>query len=857
MIGPADLLVGVLLADPGRDGVGRVLLHHFALTARDVLPEGYPKMSAQDLRRSAGVDPDAAHPMDAAAESVLAEAASLAGEQVDLRHLLGALVNDEAPLRWRGSLAGRGAAVTTVRDSYQRWLETEGTAGGTGSAGSRLRDWLREENPRRPVALPQYAADRVDSRQDHVGVGTEADAFAHLIASCDMTPPLAIGLFGDWGSGKSFLMSAVRDRLDALTARVADRPQSDVRVWKRVKQIEFNAWEYVQGNLWASLLENIFAQLGTMRTQLVESWRAPVLKQLDKAEENEKEEQLKVAAARSEVDSRDQVVKAAEQAAETARQTADTAADDERRKEAEKRARQALQQFWGQIPPAVAGQSGTDLVTAVRQARTELEQGRALTAYWKDWRHVAKVSLAALVPLAVAAVLAGVLKVSPEGAALGGLTALIPVVTGTLRAATRWGGAVTKELQSAEAAVQERLDARVADARQALTEARSAAAAARADLAQAEETVRRSQLQTADLNTQLASLTPGRVLVNFADQRTTEYGRRLGLIGKVRRDLEDLEGAILDQNRRLLAGQEPAGDGDDPPPNRIVLYIDDLDRCPPATVVEVLEAVHLLLAFEMFVVVVAVDSRWLASALIDRLVALQSRSDQPDRPTTQDYLEKIFQLPFWVQPLPFEGRKALVHGLLRDSVRPDADVDTDPPDRSRGLPVGPEEEQLAKEMLLTFGTEVRPDTSPLLLEPADLAMFESLAPLLGDTPRRVKRFVNICQLLYAMSPPLASGTGVASQRARVALLAAICDGPAATAGLLLDGIEATRQPTHPTVTLSGFVQALDPGCHRDERERLHGWLAEHPEWGAVPLADFDLRLDMVRRLRFNKPTSAS
>ena len=52
-----------------------------------------------------------------------------------------------------------------------------------------------------------------------------------------------------------------------------------------------------------------------------------------------------------------------------------------------------------------------------------------------------------------------------------------------------------------------------------------------------------------------------------------------------------------------------------PPLERIVLYIDDLDRCPPRRVVEVLEAVHLMLALELFVVVVAVDARWLIRSL--------------------------------------------------------------------------------------------------------------------------------------------------------------------------------------------------------------------------------------------------
>jgi hypothetical protein len=380
-------------------------------------------------------------------------------------------------------------------------------------------------------------------------------------------------------------------------------------------------------------------------------------------------------------------------------------------------------------------------------------------------------------------------------------------------------------------------------------------------LAQAQEELRLTQRLADDLDNELQSLTPGRILVNFADQRSTEYGRRLGLLGRVRKDLEDLQGSILKNNDQLLHGAPEQEAAADDVPNRIVLYIDDLDRCPPAKVLEVLEAVHLLLAFELFVVVVAVDSRWLTSALIDRLIALQPSAAQPDQPTTHDYLEKIFQLPYWVQPLASAGKQALVHGLLRRSVRPE-EQDTGPAggNGSRGLRVGPAQEELAEHMLITFGTEFRPDTSPLLLEPADLVMFEALAPLLGDTPRRVKRFVNICQLLYAMTPPLGCGSGVGSgtdsERARVALLCAICDGSTGIAGRLLDDIEGTRDRSEAPGTLSGFVQGLEPTCGGQERERLTAWLQDHPDWGALPLSQLDVRLDMVRRLRFDMPTVA-
>jgi hypothetical protein len=642
-----------LLAHPDEDGEGRVLLHHFGLTARDVLPLGYPKLSIQELRRAAaGVDAGDPHPLDQEAESVMASAASMAPNgRVSLQYLLGALLAVQVPLRWRTSLAARGADAATVRDSYNRWLEAErkggteaepkgGTEverkGGAEVGGRRLRQWLQRENPRRPVDLPQYAPDRIDSRQDHIGVATEAEAFARLIASCDLTPPLAIALFGDWGSGRSFLMSAVQDRLKALTARVADRPQAEVRVWKRIKQIEFNAWEYVQGNLWASLLENIFAQLGSMQLQLVDSWRAPVKEQLEAAQEDVQGGVERVEAALAKVNTLEEHVTQAQRAFETAGQEAAAAAENKRRLQAEEQARKALQQFWGQVAEALAGQSGAELVVAVREARDELQGGRALAAYWKDWRHVALASLGVLVAPVIAVLLALLPKISPQWAALGGLLSLLPVATAILRAATRWGAAVNKDLQSAEAAVQQELAAPVVAAQRDLDEAREAAATARQELARAEEQLRLSQLHTADLDSELKSLTPGRILVDFADRRSTEYGRRLGLLGQVRKDLEDLEGSILENNRRLLAAEVPPDEvGADDVPNRIVLYIDDLDRCPPAKVVEVLEAVHLLLAFELFVVVVAVDSRWLTSALIDRLVALRPRTTiRTNRPPT-------------------------------------------------------------------------------------------------------------------------------------------------------------------------------------------------------------------------------
>ncbi len=260
-----------------------------------------------------------------------------------------------------------------------------------------------------------------------------------------------------------------------------------------------------------------------------------------------------------------------------------------------------------------------------------------------------------------------------------------------------------------------------------------------------------------------------------------------------------------------------------------------------------LEAVHLLLAFELFAVVVAVDSRWLSFALTDELKALESAAEDGHRATPQDYLEKIFQLPFWVQPLTPDGRRSLVHGLLEGSVRGVGDAAAgDGGGPPTTLAIGPREEEMIGAMLSRRGADPRPDAHLLALTPDDLRFMESLAPLLGDTPRRVKRFVNVTQLLLALPPSLSERP---RERASIALLAAINAGMPGLAPKLFAEIEEGMHQS-----LRDVVGRLD-GVPDDERDRLIGWLIDKPDWSELPLVMLDLRLDVVRRLGFRRPAA--
>jgi hypothetical protein len=294
------------------------------------------------------------------------------------------------------------------------------------------------------------------------------------------------------------------------------------------------------------------------------------------------------------------------------------------------------------------------------------------------WRHPRNIALAFLVTLAVPglALVLNAVHVAPVVSLLGGLSALVPAVAAVLRSATTWSERTRREIERQMATVEAALSHASRELDDAVASAEEALRRAQVEKAEATAIRNAAEAKAEALRAQQANLSAARVLGEFLDERSgsAEYRSHLGLLSQVREHLSALEDHIASHNRESVVPPTPGSDSggakkqDDeknPPPNRIILYIDDLDLCRSSKVVEVLEAVHLLLAFELFVVMVAVDARWLRFALTDELGALRPHYGTAGQPTPQNYLEKIFQLPFWVEPLGEPGKSALVRGLFR------------------------------------------------------------------------------------------------------------------------------------------------------------------------------------------------
>ena len=75
--------------------------------------------------------------------------------------------------------------------------------------------WLEYARGANPVPSLGFNTDAPEGR-DLLNVDREVEAFARLIASRNSATPLSVGVFGAWGSGKSFFMRRLRKRVAQL-----------------------------------------------------------------------------------------------------------------------------------------------------------------------------------------------------------------------------------------------------------------------------------------------------------------------------------------------------------------------------------------------------------------------------------------------------------------------------------------------------------------------------------------------------------------------------------------------------------------------------------------------------------------
>jgi KAP family P-loop domain/WD domain, G-beta repeat len=716
-------------------------------------------------------------------------------------------------------------------------------------------------DPQRRTRLASYSPDDVDAasqlsvRQE---IDDDVDAFAALLAARAVTPPLSIGLFGDWGSGKTFFMRRLCARVAQLAgdARDSGELQRDVAWHKRIVQVEFNAWHYAEGNLWASLVEHILDNLALSPdepAERVEKRKEQVVKQITAQRGVTEAARAKLAATHAALE------ETAGRRDELAQELAEVEAEDPLAQASPllpviEDVRDAATRV--DVPAArraATAETFAELSGALDNARTVLRHGRAATApllYAPDRRRRFIGLLVVLVGAPALALLAGLLVpdvVKSLTAAATGIAAALAGVAEWARRQLDWTRARLADLDTAaqklEEPERELLEARARERRRLEAEHEAATRAA---------AVEESRLH--ELESSLAAATPARMLAQLVADRveSDDYRRHLGVLALVRRDFEAMSEYLRLQAEEIEAYEtlEDEESEDNVRVGRIVLYIDDLDRCEPQQVVAVLQAVHLLLAFPLFVVVVGVDMRWVERSLKLRHEHLLASGDAAPR----DYLEKIFQIPFWLEPLDAEASRRMLRGFVGDwaaapTARREAGAPAPPPEapQSEGTTNGagslPQAEAAGPHAAepLPPSRELMPDS--LDIQPRELECMDELAALLGRSPRALKRFVNTYRLIKVRSVEpaalLRDDPPIAAYRAILFLLA-LCTGAPHAAAAFLDAAIAS-DPNRVADVLAG---------EGEERGRIDAWLADPASEPWRDLAAADLRLWAGEVVRF-------
>ncbi len=189
--------------------------------------------------------------------SALRARTNTAWRDAGVRHFLAALMLEEIGRVAIDSagLAGRDFAV--FRDSMAAMFE--GDARYYRDLDDDPKSWgpivaeMRQVAPPRRIAGETHAFANDRTETDLLNTGTDATALADLLLLDDLKPPVAVGIFGPWGSGKSTLMHLVQQQIEDRTSGKAG---------PKVVQVNFDAWSHADAeNLWASLTAELFDQL--------------------------------------------------------------------------------------------------------------------------------------------------------------------------------------------------------------------------------------------------------------------------------------------------------------------------------------------------------------------------------------------------------------------------------------------------------------------------------------------------------------------------------------------------------------------------------------------------------------------
>lgn len=688
-------------------------------------------------------------------------------------------------------------------------------------------------------------ASDTDSGEDYLNIMPDVNAFALLLAAKSFQPPLAAALLGRWGSGKSFFMKKLRTQIEKLS-------DSDNGYFcKGIVHVHFNAWSYMDANLWASITTRIFEGLHYYITNDSDAKNnvKEIEKRLTKDLSVTKQELSGLEGQKSEIESQLQDL-------ETKKNTTKKELEDKIDELRKKSLKQVLEgvddEFNVKDKLKNALLENKSIVDGIDDFKKIVPE-----EYWeKPEEMYSKLrSVPGTVKLFTTAQTAKDNRAWLIGTII--LFTGVPAILWFLRefisshsfvpgpgfwlTVTFIGGFYVNAVKFYRKA--KPFFAKMWKIKEDYIKSRDNAVFEfnqqekaltfeienkKNELEAVTSQISKVEIVKSTVEFKIGNALSTEALYEFIEKRcqSEDYRKHLGLVSTIRKDFEILSDLFTGHKQEISDTEDGKKFSDlfNRPLERIVLYIDDLDRCPEDRVVEVLEAVNLLMAFPLFIVVVGVDPVWVRNALISKYKKqFGSQDTEYQNIDPGSYLEKIFQVPFHLKQAESANIRSMLRGLAQFQVPVRSSVSE--PEQKTAT-----ENQVSKD---THRNENGQEQAPVVINSSiisdqvvikalnfsetEINNIEQMSAILGSSPRLVKRFVNIYRIVKSHDYISRESTIKEKDLEAILFVLALCLGKYKGLIGLLSGFLETAEDT---AKFSSFLVRNDLLFKGHEQERI-------------------------------------
>lgn len=737
-----------------------------------------------------------------------------------------------------------------------------------------LLEFLAPEEVTDSTYIAGLASD-ADSGEDYLDIMPDVNAFALLLAAKSFQPPLATALLGRWGSGKSFFMKKLRTQIEKLS-------DSDNGYFcEGIIHVHFNAWSYMDANLWASITTRIFEGLHYYITNDSDAKNHinEIEKRLTKDLSVTKQELSGLEGQKSEIENQLKEL-------ETKKITTKTELD----KKIEELRKRSLKQVLESVDNEFKVKDKIENALSENKSVVEsIDDFKKIVPeeYWSKPEQMYKKlrSVPGTVKLFTTAQTAKVNRIwfTITVALFIGVPVLLWFLKdyidshsfipgpGFWLAVTYIGGFYVNAVKFYRSAkpffakmwkIKEDYVMRRDNALFEFNQQEKALTVEienkKNELEAVTSQISKVEIVKSTVEFKIGNALSTEALYEFIEKRcqSEDYKKHLGLVSTIRKDFEILSDLFTGHNQEISDTEDGKKFSElfNRPLERIVLYIDDLDRCPEDRVVEVLEAVNLLMAFPLFIIVVGVDPVWVKNALVSKYKRQFGSNDKEYQNIDPgSYLEKIFQIPFHLRMADTTNIKSMLRGLVQVQTLATPTVSqTEQPAVTENTEIqamnqNESSQQQAPVIINSSGISDQIVFKALNFSEIEIANIEQIAVILGSSPRLIKRFVNIYRIVKSHDY-ISRESAIKEKDLEVILFVlALCLGKYKK---LIEPLDVFLGTAEDTAMFSSFLGSIDESFKstQSERKELSSLLEEKlPHFMQEEIGNIKKHIRFIRR----------